>query len=248
MSVIQCRFNSPWFGNQLFIYAFCRAYAETHGCQLQVMQPWRGQSVFSLDDPPITEDLPRRAEVEFHKWDGEVDIAIEGYAQRQDCLIYTRQDARRFFSIKPLIALQLSTVPTPDVCAHLRHGDYLGVPGFVAIKPESYIACAQKFGIDPDLIHFVRQENSYRVDALTHLGADWMPDFHMLMSAKILFRANSTFSWWAAVLGHSKRLFSPVVDGIPGSDGELRDAPFVEGNHPKINGSHWFCTDLHLKE
>lgn len=245
MNVVNCIFNSPWLGNQMSTYAFARAYAEQHGAELRTV-PWRCQRMFEIDDPPIVEDLPICADVELEKWAGQTNITIQGYAQNQSCLIYTRRDARRFYQFRPNIKELLAQIQVFPVCAHLRHGDYLGVPGFTAIHPDSYRQAAVRFGVNPDEIHFVSQENPTKVAALDALDLHFLPDWFQLLSAKILFRAPSTFSWWAAVLGDAERIFAPVVDGIPGSDGTLRHAPFVEGNHPKLNAYHWFCTDLHL--
>jgi hypothetical protein len=50
-------------------------------------------------------------------------------------------------------------------------------------------------------------------------------DFFLMMKCKNLFRANSTFSWWAATLGDAQ-VFSPVVGQRTG----WLDVEFVEGN------------------
>lgn len=61
---------------------------------------------------------------------------------------------------------------------------------------------------------------------------EFLPDFFVLMNADVLFRANSTFSFWAALLGDVVT-YSPVVEGKTG----LRtDIDFVYGNHPKMIG------------
>ena len=55
--------------------------------------------------------------------------------------------------------------------------------------------------------------------------------------SRTIFRANSSFSWWAAFLSPHARVFSPVLDThhIYGVDGmEEISVDFVEGNHP-----HW---------
>lgn len=247
MNIVNCKFSSPWLGNQLFIYAFARAYAEKHGFEFRC-EDWMGQRIFQLNDLPYISGMPMRHDVELDKWDGESDITIGGYAQRQQCLLYTREWARNVYRFRPEIQELLNQVVTYDICAHLRHGDYLGVPGFVAIHHGAYCAAALQFGIDPDKIHFVTQDNPERHAALEAMGFPFLADFYQLMKARVLFRANSTFSWWAATLGHAERIFSPNVEGIRGSDGELRDAPFEEGNHCNFTNHCWFTTSLYLRE
>jgi len=66
---------------------------------------------------------------------------------------------------------------------------------------------------------------------------DWLEDFLRLYFARTIFRANSSFSWWAAFLSPTATVYSPVLDKslIYGVDGlEEIDVNFVEGNHP-----HW---------
>ena len=66
---------------------------------------------------------------------------------------------------------------------------------------------------------------------------DWLDDFLKLYFARTIFRANSSFSWWAAMLSPTAKVFSPVIDTnhIYGVDGtEEITVDFVEGNHP-----HW---------
>ena len=66
---------------------------------------------------------------------------------------------------------------------------------------------------------------------------DWLDDFLSLYFARTIFRSNSSFSWWAAFLSPTAKVYSPVLTkrhiyGVDGDDEVLED--FVEGNHP-----HW---------
>lgn len=67
---------------------------------------------------------------------------------------------------------------------------------------------------------------------------DWLEDFLRLYFARTIFRANSSFSWWAAFLSPTAKVYSPVLDkqSIYGRDGIMHEisVDFVEGNHP-----HW---------
>jgi hypothetical protein len=66
------------------------------------------------------------------------------------------------------------------------------------------------------------------------------------MAADVVLRANSTFSWWAALLGRG-RVFSPLVEDRIGD----QTVEFVEGNWPRMcdtkNGSARL-TDLHIRD
>jgi hypothetical protein len=121
------------FANRMSKYAFARAYADRHGAVLRTTA-WKGQQVFTIDDPPCG-DRPLRLRDTFklEEWDGEVDITLCGEAHHQKNLIYTRADARRYFTFRPEILAVLKDVPTFEVAAHLRWGDFVNANGFVAI-------------------------------------------------------------------------------------------------------------------
>jgi hypothetical protein len=85
----------------------------------------------------------------------------------------------------------------------------------------------QAAGYDPDKRVEVREDkpNNYRMS-----GLEFVTDFFALLNAEVLFRANSTFSWWAATLGHAQKVYSPVVDGLSGYQTNVK---FIEGNWPR---------------
>lgn len=234
------------WGNQLFTYAFARGYAQSVGAELRTGR-WPGQIVFEINDPPIQEEFPTiRTEWDIVK--GETNITIRTYAQMQAAVdYYSRSQVRKWFTFRPEIAAALRVVPHLDTCAHLRHGDFLGTPGFVAVSKESFYKAADQFRVPRENMALISEDWPISVPGL-HPDVPFLPDFHALMQARILFRANSSFSWWAATLGHAERIFAPELAGIPGGSGKPVEVPFVEGNHPSISRQHWSCTDMRIRE
>ncbi len=242
--VINAILQGRW-GNQLFTYAFARGYAERHGCELRT-GPWLGQEIFQIDDPLIERNnLPLHTE--FDVPEGAVDISLRTYAMSQKAIDwYTRSQVREWFTFRPKIAAALQGLEIPKICAHLRHGDFIGHSGFVAVSKQSYLDAAEQCGFIPDLC-FVSEENPRKADDLPENISYFLPDFHVLRQATILLRANSSFSWWAATLAQNQVVLAPDLTGIPAGRTEPQYAPFVLGNWPAISRQHSFCTDLHLK-
>lgn len=216
------------FGNGLFQHAYAKALAEQQGRELHV-QPWIGQKVFQLDEAPL---------------DGSEEMLPEHYRQDQDSLIYTRADCRRWFAFRPDIEEVLQAINAAKMSVHLRRGDYKEL-GYVVVGCDSYAEAICKNGFNhlwPPV---------WVCEYMPLLVMGWpdemifVPDFYRLMKAEILFRANSSFSYWAAVLSHA-RVFSPVIDGLEGGK-EHDDVPFVEGNWPRLAELPGI-TNLHLKE
>lgn len=146
--------------------------------------------------------------------------------------------------------------------AHLRRDDISDVEynrthvqGYSVVSKASYVRAFKKFGYDPDAIQWVSDDYTGRwhvgrkmralgsweypagSEYLPGIVFDWLDDFLKLYFARTIFRANSSFSWWAATLSPTAKVFSPVIDRkhIYGIDGmEEIDVDFVEGNHP-----HW---------
>jgi hypothetical protein len=150
--------------------------------------------------------------------------------------------------------------------AHLRRDDisnpnYETNFGYSVLSQDSYRKAFEKFGYDPEKIEwttddwtgnwgvgkpsdndwFTRKGSWRYPEGSEHLEGvvfDWLPDFLRLYFARTIFRANSSFSFWAAFLSNAK-VFAPVLDrreiysGSKGSGKEI-DVEFIEGNHP-----HW---------
>lgn len=230
MSAITCNFYAR-LGNNLFIYAHARAYAEQNGHELRT-QPWIGEKIFTLDG------------AQHARPDGRESETLCGYFQAQKDLIYTRADCRRWFKLKPEVerALEAIGCVQDKPHAHIRRGDFAGA-GYPVLSRNAVAAGMAAHFFMPDFIE-VSDSQPFRHPAFTG-DLEFLPDFYRLMKAPILFRANSTFGYWAAVLGNG-RVFSPRIDGLKGGI-EHDNVPYEEGNHCRCADLE-FVTDLHLKE
>jgi hypothetical protein len=229
-------------GGQLFQYAFARAYAEKYGAELHC-PPWIGQRVFTISDPPMPA-TPLPARTLFGLSWGETNVHLEGYMTHQRAMIYTREQARRWFTLQPAWEEMLERImPREDfLVAHRRTGDYIGNPNYPLLSRECYRAACRQYGYDAATLRFVEVETAITHHAFTGAFA-FLPDFYRLMRTPILFRGNSGFSWWASLLGMHWRVYSPLVVGL--TPGIEQDAVFVPGNAPAIveNG---LVTDLEI--
>ena len=146
--------------------------------------------------------------------------------------------------------------------AHLRRDDVSDaaynrthIQGYSVVSMESYRRAFARYGYAENDIHWISDDYTgqwhvgrkkrfrggwtYPVGSeyLPAVVFDWLDDFLRMYFARTIFRANSSFSLWAAALSPTARVFSPVIDKthIYGVDGmEEIDVEFVEGNHP-----HW---------
>lgn len=234
-------FNLGRSGNRAFRYAHARALAEQTGAELRT-DPWEGESIFTLDG--ATHARP----------DGAEDIVIDGYCQNQEALIYSRADCRRWFNTKPEVERRLyhnhGAAHWP--CAHFRRGDYASA-GYPLISRKAVDAAVAEHQFPGELRKNMIPGREYIAVSDEHPTIDhdftgelsFLPDFYRMMRAPVLYRSNSSFSWWAATLSHG-RVFSPVITGLAGGV-EHDEVPYVEGNWPRLAELD-FVTDLHLKE
>jgi len=240
-----CLGNFGRFGNQLFQYAVARKYAELHDAVLETPS-WIGQRLFFIEDPPISQPLPRMP-LDHLPW-GRTSVDLFGYFQYQEAVDALRVDElRRWFAFRPEWT-SLFPKSRPDyIAAHLRRGDYLGLKHvFAVVSEQSYLDACVRHGLDPAALVWVGEELHTPNPELDEQGLDFLADFLTLMNADVVLRANSTFSWWAGLLGEG-RVFSPLVEDRTGD----QDVAFVEGNWPRIcdikNGGTR-VTDLHIRE
>lgn len=243
MSVLNCHFLGR-LGNAMFTYAFARAFAERNGLELHT-DPWIGQQIWQLNEPTCVGDLPRKDEFDIR--DGDRDISYRSYSQQQRCLdIYSRADCKRWFQLRPEVARRAAHFPAERFLAHHRKGDYhWDGSAYPVISRAAYEAAfIRETGNDPEKLGFVSEEQPHH-DPYFPAELSMVPDFLRLTNAQMLFRANSSFSWWAAVLSNAD-VFSPLCAHLHG--GQIHDnVEFVEGNWPRLAGFS-YTTDLHLRE
>jgi hypothetical protein len=211
------------FGNKLFQYAYARALAENESREFRT-PAWEGEELFNI---PVVNHDGKECEV------------IGGYRQNQESLIYTRSRVKACFSWKPEVEkVLLASVPVVECAAHLRRGDFAGY-GFPLVSKRAYeFAIANYYKWNSAPFAWITEEEPFKVAGLP----DFVGDFYRMTRASVLFRANSSFSWWAGTLGDGQ-VFSPVIDGNVG--GREHDCNFVAGNWPKLS-EVGDCTDLHM--
>jgi hypothetical protein len=156
--------------------------------------------------------------------------------------------------------------------AHLRRDDISNpefnknnVQGYSVISMESYMRAFRQRGFDPEKIVWVSDDYinkwhkdrpkaerfgwSYPVGSVYREGQmfDWLEDFLKIYFARTVFRANSSFSWWACFLSPTAKIYSPVLDrqSIYGRDDKFEeiDVQFFDGNTP-----HWMYNHQELRQ
>lgn len=217
-------------GNLLFIYAHARAWAEQNGYEL-AQHPWVGEQIF---------DIPEAIRPNDYKPDL---VWTENMRQNQQSIIYTRAQVRQWFRIRPELELRLRTLDKdiPPVLLNVRMGDDYRGAGLVTLSKECYLDAAKRFGYSESDCGYETDIEPTRLDVFqgdlssSGLCTSWcgLPSFYRLIHAPVLFRANSTFSWWAATLGNGK-VYAPVIKGITGGVKDQTCDEFVEGNWPMM--------------
>jgi len=226
--------NFGRFGNQLFQYAFARAMADRFDAVLQT-PPWVGQRLFGLDDPAIDVTLPTLAVDEIP--DGP-NVDLHGYFQHARHLQFLSEARlKSMYSLLPVWKDHPRC--RPHVAAHLRRGDYASrfADIYCIVSRQSYLRACERYGLDVEKMVWYSEESQACGDPAPE-GLGFLPDFLEMMDAEVLLRANSTFSWWAGLLGNA-RVYSPLVGSLSGP----HDVDFVEGNWPRMV---WHQDDLIL--
>jgi len=239
-------------GNQMHQYAAARKYAEIHGAKLEAPE-WIGRRLFGLDDPhyscelPVFNDGGSSDTASAVKW-GQTDIRLGGYFQFQRWVgLYSRQELKGWFQIqRQWLDACPAVAPGWYAAAHARQGDYIGHPMYCNVNARAYYQACEQYQIPWARLIWVRQDHPWRLPVFDAAQLWDIPDFITLVRARIILRANSTFSWWAAVLAADDAVvYSPVVEDLTGD----HVVPFVLGNHPRCAHTSTVgvtVTDLHL--
>ncbi len=245
------------WGNQLFIIAFAKAYADSIGAVLELPDTWIGRIIFPHFEnyPTISTILPV---MNFHHMPkGETNIALTGFYQNQESIdLWKNKPYREWFKIRESLMAPHKEVwrfitehyGTMPIC-HIRSGDYKETP-YPILSQKTFIKAIKKYVSDDyDDIQWAFVSDGETSEPqlpqlLKETPLDFMSDFIYMMLAPILFRGNSSFSWWAATLANAEqKVYSPLVQGLNKNDTECE---FVEGNWPSFLPHDDHHTDLRL--
>lgn len=240
------------FGNMLALYVFAKSYALRYGCDLHVGD-WIGRKIFVNANEPFVKnhELPQ-TRLDSHtrepldRYFGRTDIDLFVYAQHQCYLdFYTRKQCREWLQLKPEYEALSKPRSHDFTVAHIRRGDYTENATFkrlyCEISEQSYEDAMADFKIPRPLTKVFEGWRPTPENVPPELS--WLPDFLFMRDAPYLLRANSTFSYWAGVLGHGK-VYSPLVEDKVG----LWDVRFTEGNHANTAGRFRNQSNLNLRE
>jgi len=158
------------------------------------------------------------------------------------------------------------------VAVHVRRGDITSRTdgsGYSVLSTASYRLALADAGYDPADVVVVSDDPQLATpgfdfdagaptdgpwrypDGQDRVPGVWFPfvqDFLKLVFAGAVFRANSSFSWWAAFLSEG-RVFSPVLSeraDFPSTGREVH-CDFVEGNAPHWHQAATDCPEIELR-
>lgn len=209
-------------GNQMFEYAFLKAYSEKNGLQLQVPHCVL-RDVFEIAEgvPEIQSSLIEEGRFQF----GMKNIMPKDYFQDKKYTdYYDRNYCKKMFKFR-----NTPVGDSKEVVAHIRHGDFFRHRRTHAIVSiPSFERAFEKYHIDPKKVTWLREEDRRPI----------VDDFICMMKAKTLFRSNSTFALWAHVLADdSQKCYSPIIHGAGYMECEFAEG----GDQAVIRGGDMFA-------
>ena len=225
-----------FFGNELFQYAVAKAYARKNNYILEIPKNWIGREIFeNVKDPVIENDYPV-CDLDNISDEGESYIRLDGYFESLKSInMYSKQDVLWWFKLKE--KYDYPKIKDYYVTAHLRRGDFLNIKNGRCVVAK---ICFKEAIIN----------NGYNINKIIWVGEDikqpfyeefniskelyFLYDFVLLKNSDVIFRSDSTFSWWAASLSNAK-IFSPVIDDKVGWQYDIK---FVKGNYPAVYYNH----------
>ena len=227
MSIVQFSSlgNNGRFGNQLFQYAFARAYAEKYNASLEIPSDWFGYEVFKdIKGRPISKNIKSSKMDTTPPLQEGACINLFGYYQSAEALEYLSvKKIREWFQFKDSIFEKFKDTKH-DIVIHKRRGDYVKHrKRFCIVSEKSYYDLCEKEGLDASKALWVSDENDGKNATEDEKKNSLLNDFFELMNAETMIRSNSTFSYWAGILGNNKKIYSPIVRGVGEQNVEFKD-------------------------
>ena len=221
------------YGNLMFIYAAAKAFSEKYGYDLKTDFTYHRNELrcpefidefFYLEDKhtsKVDEFIPLYdtdfgkiinltcKEFEQTKYFNSK-VRLEGYFQ--DSGIFKNIDVSKFFTIDED---KLLITDDEDICLSLRLGDDYKANNWI-IDPNIIVNLLNDLWFNKLIIiadvrdkEYLEYFSPFNPIIFTNNGENPIQDFYNLMSFKNIIVPNSTFSYWAAVLGKSEKIYAP---------------------------------------
>lgn len=233
------------FGNQIFQYAFLKLYARRHAVVAETPD-WCGRYLFGADDPVATPDLPPFYDelLALQALEGEVPPVLNGRDINGFFMPHTaryaawRDEFRALFRPAPAVAAPLAAALADLkggdgrrtlVAVHIRRGDF-GGDQFWAYPEHFYLSWLERLwpGLERPVL-YVASDDPRVVGTFAAFspvtardlgrdidGAPYFIDHSVMRTADVLAISNSTFSFSAAMLNPTGRLFlRPPAKDLP---------------------------------
>jgi hypothetical protein len=141
-------------------------------------------------------------------------------------MLFAKKQIREWFTFRSEFAFKS---PYEKV-GHLRR--FLLWDQMTNVSEKSYSDAMCKFGYNPDDFEVVHAIMPHKTPDIPE-WLEYIVDFQILIQAKVMFRANSSFSYIAAELGCGE-VYSPNIKCVP-TGSKTQWCNFEKGNH----GSFW---------
>jgi len=213
------------FGNNMFQYALAHIVAEKYKCKVKTDTNFsEGETHFSgFYDEFFYLDEKHNIGIEnfSYVYDDTIknflltndtyikNIRLEGYFQDNE--LYKRKNLKKYFKVNEN---KIKKYHNDDICLSLRLGsDYesLGwvIPSNIFVNVLRNISYRKLF-IVTDYYNesYLKEFKEFHPEVICNNSSTPIDDFYNLMSFKNLIIGNSTFSYWAAVLGNSNKIYT----------------------------------------
>ena len=215
--MIKIQWTGGRFGNQMFLYTFARLMAtrfryklETNLIENSIVTNSLHQEGSEYTNNPITINDTWKTGYFFPEYLEKRQYIIHGFFQNGNYYFGKEALIQSFFQYqKP------SSLNQNDIVAHVRLTDYKQFgPGGTVIDPEWYINILDKEDFNKvylvtdeptDHNYFRKFKQRYNCEIVSQSAKE---DFYFLMNFKKIIVGNSTFSWWATMLGDQEVVYT----------------------------------------
>jgi hypothetical protein len=247
-------------GNQLFDYCIGKVLASRTGLDYEPPPhfltkrgkrlEWTGAPLFRLtpspgDRPPDTNPIRLRCGhwLDLPSLDHATSIHLQAGYYQHYCFYRPYKDQIKNDWLKLQVPF-CETNPQAVYC-HLRRTDYVGVrnkqAAGVATTLDELKRSLDHFGDATEMIVCTDDTTDPWFAQLDQLGLPWRfsggtwdQDLLTLLSADQLLIAQSTYSWWAGLLGRAKRIVCPLTPGTLWWYGRESGSPPTRGDYPNL--------------